>query len=540
MAKKKEPKINKKVSKDVMKLNDLFVDSTDKVNMAAFIKSNKRSKEVDSINKKIDALIKGETADIKSHTGEDISTFLIKTLNDNDREKRHNVKTIEDVFSTEDATVAQFFHERYKNRNLLYEDLKVITEQLFQMDEAISTTRDAIVTSDDMSQLISRMITFENVTDDKIRDNYISIVEGMEDKLKLHIKIKDHIVPKTLTYGNYYTYTIPYSKLFENYYKMKTKKDSINGKTLESVNESFSKDFRSKHSLTSDSKIIQNKFNEHLDAIKVITESPGLPIVEGLDVDSLMGDDVFKKSVKKYAPMTQTSSMVNDGVKDMQEGMFDNVDGCYVQMLDPRKIVPIRIMNSTLGYYYIHEVQATVKTSFTTSISYTSNKTKPDQLEDDFIGTITDQIVKAFDKRYLDNNLKFKELISNSLRYNNLYKKELKFEFIPVEYITEHVINEDENGNGVSVLYRSLFYAKLYLAILIFKLMTVITRSTDTRIYYVKQSGFDQDLTNSLQTVARGIKEKQINFMDLLSYQSMVSKVGHMKDIFMPINMWAS
>jgi sensor domain CHASE-containing protein len=88
--------------------------------------------------------------------------------------------------------------------------------------------------------------------------------------------------------------------------------------------------------------------------------------------------------------------------------------------------------------------------------------------------------------------------------------------------MTEFKINEDENGNGTSVLYRSLFYAKLYLAILIFKMITIITRSTDTRIYYVKNSGFDQDITNQLQQTARSIKEKQINFMDLMSYQSIV------------------
>jgi hypothetical protein len=184
-------------------------------------------------------------------------------------------------------------------------------------------------------------------------------------------------------------------------------------------------------------------------------------------------------------------------------------------------------MDTVLGYYYLHEAPMQMKTSFTTNITIGPTSSKmfssgPEQLEHQFLSRITDRIVKSFDKKFLENNAQFKELILNCLRYNDLYKKQIKFEFIPVDYMTEFKINEDENGNGTSVLYRSLFYAKLYLAILIFKMITIITRSTDTRIYYVKNSGFDQDITNQLQQTARSIKEKQINFMDLMSYQSIV------------------
>jgi hypothetical protein len=53
--------------------------------------------------------------------------------------------------------------------------------------------------------------------------------------------------------------------------------------------------------------------------------------------------------------------------------------------------------------------------------------------------------------------------------------------------------------------------------------------------YYVKNSGLDQDIVNQIQDVARSVKERQPNFMDLLNYNSMISKIGQMREIFMPM-----
>ncbi|MGV7535377.1 hypothetical protein PJM52_29525, partial [Mycobacterium kansasii] len=55
------------------------------------------------------------------------------------------------------------------------------------------------------------------------------------------------------------------------------------------------------------------------------------------------------------------------------------------------------------------------------------------EVENAFLSKITDKIVKSFDKKYLENNVKFKELILNSLIYNDVYNKQLKFQFIPVD-----------------------------------------------------------------------------------------------------------
>jgi hypothetical protein len=208
-----------------------------------------------------------------------------------------------------------------------------------------------------------------------------------------------------------------------------------------------------------------------------------------------------------------------------------------VKLIDPRKIIPIKILEEVIGYYYIHETDLKItKSPFTTNIKLgPGSNANPKDMETAFLTKITDKIVKGFDRKFLENNIKFKELILNSLIYNDVYKKQLKFQFIPVDYITEFSVNQDEEGNGTSIILPSLFYAKLYLALLIFKMITIISKSNDQKVYYVKQSGLDQNVANKVQDVARSIKDKQINFMDLMNYNSMVSKIGASKDVFMPI-----
>jgi hypothetical protein len=62
-----------------------------------------------------------------------------------------------------------------------------------------------------------------------------------------------------------------------------------------------------------------------------------------------------------------------------------------------------------------------------------------------------------------------------------------------------------------------------------------MSRSGDTRIYYIKNSGIDTNYSNKVQEIARDIKSKQIKFTDLLSYNSITSKVGAGREIFMPV-----
>lgn len=524
----KEQKV-KKVEKPLVKLNSLFNDLIDNIIGGEDVK---RDKELNKLEKEVDSVIYSEIKSLTDFTGNDISTFLVKLFNDQDSKVLNTIKSIEDIFNSDNVGALTFLNEKYRNINLLYEDLNTVANQLYELKEALLSTRDAILSSDELSHDVSRTIKIKNSFENEDNTSIISIIENLEQKFSLLEKIKSHIVPNTLQYGKYYVYTVPYSKLFEDFYKMKT--NQIKSTTLESVDD-FIKEFKKEAGVeTTNFSKFKNDVNETLNNIKVYNDDFSIPILEGTDLEGLL-DEKFKKKVEREIKNGQKATFTPDGTVEVKGDDFSFIKDCFIKLIDPRKIIPIKILEETIGYYYIHESDLNVsKSPFTTSIKFNPTTNTKD-VEQSFLSKIVDKIVKSFDKKFLENNKKFKDLILNSLMYNNIYKKQIKFQFIPKDYITEFHVNRNEEGEGVSIILPSLFYAKLYLALLIFKMISIITKSNDTRVHYVKSSGLDQDVANAIQTVARSIKERQINFTDLLNYNSMVSKIGQHKDVFMPV-----
>ena len=548
MAKNNTQTNDEKEKKKVVSLNDTFKNIMKNVSYSVHNTDGARDAELYDIMKNVDDIINAELTNTKSITSDDMSTFLVKLFNDFDQKSGDiGKKSIDEIFTDESAGLFQFFQQRYQNQNLLYEDLNMITSQLFELEEAVLTTRDAIVTSDDIAQTVSRTIKFSNVdNDDEIYNTYIRTVEEMERRLKLPTKIKNMIVPNTLTYGTYYVYVCPYSKLFEQQYAKKLKDNTINSSLKESITENFIAEFKEnsviKNSVASSNKELKNIIESYASDIEVYNDVFSIPLIEGVDLTNLIDDEKFNKTrngeVKKAEKQAATYGG-SDGTVDIDkkvDGMFDNQTGCYIKYIEPKKMIPVKILDTIVGYYYIHDVDFQVnKSPFSTTIKVTNQNTQTNEdIENMFLSQITDKIIKAFDKQFLENNNKFKDMILNALLYNDLYKRRISFQFIPREYVVEFKVNEDVNGNGQSVLTKALFYAKLYLALLIFKMISIITRSNDTKVYYVKNSGMDQNITNKIQEVARSIKGRQINFMDLLNYNSIISKIGAYKEVFIP------
>lgn len=557
MADKKNSKQNiDTAKKDLVDMNDTFNKTL--ANLATSITgvSNNHTKELQQLNQEVDKIINSELNDTKSITSDDMSTFIVKLFNDFDNKNKSEDKSLNDIFENDTAGLFQFFQQRYQNQNLLYEDLEMITSQLFELEEAVMTTRDAIITSDDISSTISRTLDFKNSTGDDNKANYIKTVEELESRMNLLTKLKNMVIPNTLRFGTYYVYCCPYSKLFQEQYDKKIK-DPMH---VKAVSESIDADFISELSnefktintsislenttKTKGTDALVNIIKAYTENIEVYNDVYSIPLLEGIDLTELIDNEKFIKKrddvIKKYGPTT-TDGTVDIKDKKGKNGSFDTISGCYIKYIEPKKMIPVKILDTTIGYYYIHDTDFQVnKSPFSTTIKVTNITSgqqyqNTEDVETMFLGKITDKIIKSFDKKFLEDNLKFKDLIFNALLYNNLYKKQIKFQFIPADYVTEFKVNEDAEGNGQSILTRALFYAKLYLALLIFKMVSIVSRSNDQRVYYVKNSGMDSNITNKIQEVARSVKGRQINFMDLLNYNSIISKIGAFKEIFIPV-----
>lgn len=530
-----------------------------------------RTSDVDSLNDKFQSILSNELTGITGKEGNDITSFLSQVVSaDNKYRAGEDIlnNQFNDLSGNEYSSMQSFIYDAYRNRLLQQSDLHEVSSQLIELSEAIMITRDAIISADTVEGRLNRSITFENIDDDEI-DNYNSIVENMENKFQLLEKIKNFIIPKTLEYGEYYVYIVPYSELFNKFQKQKTRNITNTGilrrfnesTVLEGFNDTkkenklteldmFLEDCYNKYHIrengkysdkkSSDNRINKDEFKSDLKNImeNIIISTDDIPIPfleEGLESieyinnqhNSVVTEDntLFKKVIK--------NNKTDGGVKISKKGEFDDIGDCYVKMIEPTKIIPIKIMNTILGYYYVQDEDITPLSGAVSSSLYFSRFNEHSR-QQTIIDSLAERVVQQFNKPFLKNNLKFKEAIVDCFNYYNLNENRVKMQFIPAEYIVRFKIDEDIDGNGTSMIKKSLFYAKLYLMILLFKIMSIIMYSNDQKINYIKQSGLDKNLANRVQEIARLQQSRQINISDLFSYTTLINKVGNGNAVYMP------
>lgn len=556
MAKKDKKEMNE-VNKDDIKINDVFKELLDKINSNTYKNPVDNIAEIDDLERKINNILNSDLEGIKEYGGSNLSTFLMNTLRSNNRavnngsliQKADDDGDLESIFLSKDGSIFAAFNERFRNKALLFNDLEIIAEQLVEITEALYTTRDDIVCADDVGAEISRSLNFSTDTANREKyDDLIEEVKRIEKEYKLNHKIREHIIPKTLKYGEYYVYVIPESRLYEKTQKSKyqTGTSTI---TLESADlESLQSIFLDEKNKPINAEIINEQLSSN---IFVNNEDVALPLVENVgSMNAIMDLSKYTRINNMLNPKTKNKrkdegfSGFSDGVKSTRIDDFSNVKGCYIKLLDPKRVIPVKVMDYVLGYYYITDAEYSTTIVGGGYHNCKHNKMNGNLLdtvesksrnEKNIISSIANAIVKSFDKKYLEQNEEFKELIVNSLMYNDLYKRKLHYQFIPADNMCRFTVNEDEDGNGVSMLYKSLFYAKLYLSMLIFNMITYLSKSQDTRIHYVKNSGIDKNVINKTMNIAKQIKSKQISIADLMDYSSIYGKIGTGRDVFMPV-----
>ena len=599
MATNDEKKNKKRINQGLEQLNKII----GKANLSLY--GTDRISDVDKLNSEFQNILHGDVDDITKKDNEDVTSFLSK-LYSQDKKITSMEQLLDNQFMSitgdEYSTMQSFIYEAYRNKLLEQSDLHEISSQLIELSEAILTTRDAIISSEIVEGRMNRTLSF-NYTDNDAKDDLVAIVEHIEKRFELQEKIKEFIVPKTLEYGEYYAYIVPYSKIFNDfvkqresgyyrtntsmmYYRESTLLESVykeedearkeqKGKKIKGFIDHLYDDYLESYNNQNKRKppgIIQESPNKDeftkdvkamLNNITICNEAVPLPVVEeGIDSIKMYMDEfvtesgdkmkrgkIFteEKEEDKYIPDKNPFNQIIQS--DPKEGItfvdkpeksgkggvenFDDIKDCYVKLIPPTRILPLKIMNQIIGYYYVVAEDITPLSGMISSTLYYS-KFDENRKEQNIIDSIAERIVQSFDKKFLKDNLKFKKTIVDAINHYNLNEHKLKFQFIPVEYIQEFKINKDEEDNGQSMIKKSLFYAKLFLMILLFKIMSIILYSNDQRVNYIKTSGLDKNLSNKVQEIARIKQSRQINMVDLFNYTTLINKVGNGAELYIP------
>lgn len=585
---KPETKLDASVP-ELEKTNKNFSDLLGKLGLSGLTASGARNRELDKMSDDISTITHRNLADMTGQTGPDITRFLNKVLQSKPSGPFNTDTSLEGLFNRDDTAFGAFFYERYKNINNKYEDLRIITDYLYELQGAVDSVRDDILTADDIANTVSRELSFEDAVDkEDAITNYTKIVEDMERKYDLKNSIKNYIIPKTLTYGNFFVYTIPYSEVFAQADAMGKTQDNAMFESVSAVNEDFipTLKYGKKYkpvvenmewvkTLTEDYNTIatdpdfsevgmKKKTHQDIyDGMKQILENvtvindPKVFLLEDTDMNLLASSEEVRDMAKKaYKDISSRSkpfhkkdmtAQSTDGVidplqttTDADRRKYKDITGVYMRRYDPTRIIPVYLMDSCVGYYLLYETYGEVRNSILLNSSLNRanlafQQVKKKQLEDDVVQVIASKICSSIDKKFVADNPKFKDLMVNALSYQDFYKKQFKVQFIPEDYMTYFKIDEDDETHlGTSLLAKSLFYGKLYLCLLLFKIITILTKSNDMRVYYIKNAGINKNMTQVVQNAARAIKDRQISFNDLASIQTVFSKVGMYKEAFIP------
>ena len=558
--------------------------------------------ESDKLNDRFNDIMTHEINNITGNGSNDYNSFIGQVYSSS----KSDMYSMQEINAKLDLDIrgnginpTQYINDQYKNRMIQQADAEQISNQLIELREAKSVMRDAIISTDLNTGRINRMITYETSTVNDVDEHTRPIVEEMEKKFNIHARIKN-IVDKTLGFGEYYVYSIPYHEVFENFAR-KYKNGTRNGRNffesaedaasdiefkflsegtsgdkafIESAEEYISKEIGEEKSGKRNVNI-ENDLKDLLntDRITISTDPIPLPILEeGIECMQSFADvyinesgDAFTeagndKKVKKKKSSGKKRG-TNEGEKlqtdedafirkygDGEDGVynqdgilkepkmkpFEDMKDCYIKEVSPIQMIPVKLMGKVLFYLYI---QTETAAPLSTILSYQNQFRAKDPANrvDNLVEDIATRIVGKFNQEFVSKNKEFKEIIASALQYYELGNTKIHFQVVPKEYVTEFKINKDEDDNGHSMLEPSLFYAKLYMMLLMFKIVTIVTKSNDQEINYIRTSGIDKNVYNKAQRIARQKQARRITINDMFSYTGVINKIGAGNAIYMPM-----
>ena len=491
-----------------------------------------------------------------------------------------------EVFTKDISNIFGYFQEMYKNRYIELADLKFITKFIPAIGEAVKTTLDSIVGSDDMTTTITRNLVFDDSLSEEEKTRVTSEIERIEREEKLLKRLRNVVYKKTLVSGMHYVYAPPYKELFREYDRLlkagvikngiivrepsnQARKSNGVGKNsgfnlsnnavLAPVKESVSIDAIMEN-LTNSKEFDQKE----LEGMRKNLESGNLSITTSdspfLDeaIESIAAleryDDIYMRDLNGYAATFGGVGKLDEKFYGTSDGTADpnttgskfNTVGTYIKYIDASRIVPVKVYNQVVGYFHVHDMTASKKARTMASadnmligsVNLFANINMNDNKKESAVRMITDVIsdgiLSNFSNRFVNNNLEFKKLIADCIVANGMINNNLNIQFIPANHIIPFLVNENEDGFGESILSDALFPARLLLDLLISKMLLYMNKSGNRTLAFVRKGPIDVSSANHIQRVLRQLQESNITFGDLLSTNLSFAKFAPYGNIQIP------
>lgn len=529
---------------------------------------------IDNKNRRIREILDNELTLSKGVANGSIVDFVVSMASD--RVQHTNKNPIMDdpseLFTKDVTSIFGYYQEMYKSRYIEMADLKFVAKFIPALGEAVRTTLDAIVGSDDMSATITRNLELGTNLTEAEKAAVTAEIERIEKDEKLPKKLRNTVFKKTLISGQHYVYAPPYAALFQEYDRLVKAGKVQNGNIItapnvattrhrakgfnlttasESIGESADFDIvQEAVSVESLTEALQANGSFTKDEIKMmttelnkanlnITTSQSPYLFEAIEsIAALETYNDYSASLQGYVnTFDGLGVMDDDKIIKTSNGVIDpnvkgskfNTTGTYLKYIDASKLVPVKVYNRIVGYFHVHDTTASKKAKgiatgdavMFNSINLFSSQnllqTKKEDAVKTIVDTITDGILANFSNRFVNNNAEHKKLIADCIIANGLINNNLQIQFIPAEHIVSFAIDEDEDNGGQSMLSDSLFPARLLLDLIISKMLLYMNKSGNRTLAFVRKGPIDVSYANHIQRTIRQLQESNITFGDLLS-----------------------
>ena len=536
---------------------------------------------IDNKNRRIREILDNELTISKGVANGSIVDFVVSMASD--RVQHTNKNPIMDdpseLFTKDVTSIFGYYQEMYKSRYIEMADLKFVAKFIPALGEAVRTTLDAIVGSDDMSATITRNLELGTNLTEAEKAAVTAEIERIEKDEKLPKKLRNTVFKKTLISGQHYVYAPPYAALFQEYDRLVKAGKVQNGNIItapnvattrhrakgfnlttasESIGESADYDIvQEAVSVESLTEALQANGSFTKDEIKImkteldkvhinITTSQSPYLFEAIEsIAALETYNDYSASLQGYVnTFDGLGVMDDDKIIKTSNGVIDpnvkgskfNTTGTYLKYIDASKLVPVKVYNRIVGYFHVHDATASKKAKgiatgdavMFNSINLFSSQnllqTKKEDAVKTIVDTITDGILANFSNRFVNNNAEHKKLIADCIIANGLINNNLQIQFIPAEHIVSFAIDEDEDNGGQSMLSDSLFPARLLLDLIISKMLLYMNKSGNRTLAFVRKGPIDVSYANHIQRTIRQLQESNITFGDLLSSNLSFSK----------------
>ena len=533
----KDNKNDKRNAEELSKL----VQGQNKIidNIGSTIYGTKNSDNIDDLKKNVSLIIN----DFK----DDIGGEIIAKLNNKERNfsKDENLRLNKLKDSLENNSNIAQFQQMLTSMNssvAKYEDLMIMTKMMPKLKSAKNLMVNSIMSPDDFTKQLALSISLNGKSLSSNNDNngvlttLNSEIKAITKKYNFTGEIK-HIISATLTLGKYYVAVLPYEKLYNDLLKSKANKNKLNnkiGRLQENVTFELLKESEDiiKSAFVNTPNDIKIELKSMYDNIEVYNESSSLfddeLLLEAITKTKNNSNTTKEELMKKFNDVSSITS--KDGLIDSNkpyENQNLNLTGCKIKRLDPRRLIKVSIDTTILKYYYFDD-NKTVNMIKSPSFKFRSMVTQDNANNgvDAIYKNLGELLYNKLDTQFIKNTVDIKEQLYDVLKYADAMNNPLKVISLDPELVQEFEIND-----GESMFEQSIFYAKLYLPLLMSSLSAKIARSNDIRAYYVETDAAG-GVTSMVMNAINTLKKNNRSFYSMSSLGKVISNFSVFEDVY--------